>query len=266
MPSFKKSPGLRAPFGKNQYLYSTKGMKFESRTLASGLVVAETIDGDSLKVVQSGEVLAKATSGPFAGYVGPFQAAGTSEVQTLTKTGTWSAGFYALTILGIETVDIPIASTAAAVQALVDAAFLAAGEDVGKFVITGGPLSTTALVITFHDTAGGNVAASSVDITNANGEEAGVTGSTPGIGVVETTAGTAGATDGRGNTANIVGICETFVPWELNERDIDVSVLYDGAVRQAWCFERNAAGVRIPLSNTTRDAILALPGLSVLIK
>lgn len=266
MPSFQKSPGLRAPFGPNEYLRSTKGNKFDSATVAAASVVAETIDGGSLKVLQRGELIARITDGPYAGYYGPFQAAGTAEVQTITKTGTWSAGYYSLTILGIETVDIPYNATAAAVQALVDATFEAEDEVTGQFVISGGPLSTTPLVVTFHSTVGGNVAASSVDVDNTNGEEAGVTGSTPGVGVVETTAGTAGATDGRGDTANIVGFSDTFLPWELNERDADISVAYEAAVKQSWCFERNASGVRIPLSNTTRDAILALPGLAILFK
>jgi hypothetical protein len=151
MPSFNKNAtGVRPPFGKNQYLRSTKGMKFESATLAAGTVVAETVDGVSMKIAQSGEVLAKITSGVDIGKVGPFQAT---------------------------------------------------------------------------------------------------------------------VTDGRQTAANIVGILETFLPWELNERDAEVSYVYgDAAVVQAWCFERNAAGARIPLSNATRDAILALPGLSILFK
>lgn len=69
-----------------------------------------------------------------------------------------------------------------------------------------------------------------------------------------------GATDGRQTTANIVGIADTFLPWQLLERDVEISYVYDASVVQAWCIEY-VAGVAAPLSNATRDAMLALPGL-----
>ena len=69
----------------------------------------------------------------------------------------------------------------------------------------------------------------------------------------------AGVTDGRQTAANIVGICDTWLPYELVDGDQNVAYLYFGTVVQAWCFEYNASGVAIPLSNATRDAILALP-------
>lgn len=142
MPSFDKSGATtRVPFGKNQYLRSTRGPKYESYTVAAASVPAETIDGATdQKVLQSGEVLAKITSGAEIGKVGPFQA---------------------------------------------------------------------------------------------------------------------GATDGRQTAANIVGINDTFLPWQLMHADREVAVCYDAAVVQAWCFERDAAGARIPLTNATRDAIVA---------
>lgn len=71
----------------------------------------------------------------------------------------------------------------------------------------------------------------------------------------------ASAADGREDTANIVGINDTFLPWQLMERDVEVATVYEASVVQAWCFERDGAGARIPLSNTTRDAMLALPNL-----
>lgn len=71
----------------------------------------------------------------------------------------------------------------------------------------------------------------------------------------------AGVADGRQTAANIVGLNDTFAPWQLMERDIEVSVEYEVSAVQAWCFERDAAGARIPLSNATRDAMLALPNL-----
>lgn len=97
----------------------------------------------------------------------------------------------------------------------------------------------------------------------------------PGTVIAKITSGTyigkfgvfqAGATDGRQTAANIVGVADTFVPWMLLERDVDIAVTYEATVVQAWCIEYNAAGLPIPLSNTTRDAILALPNLSLLFK
>lgn len=72
-----------------------------------------------------------------------------------------------------------------------------------------------------------------------------------------------GATDGRETAANIVGIDQTFLPWQLLERDVEVAAVVEARVVQAWCFEY-VAGVRTPLSNATRDAILALPNLALL--
>lgn len=63
--------------------------------------------------------------------------------------------------------------------------------------------------------------------------------------------------DGRQTAANIVGVLDTFLPWELNERDAEVAVCYEGTLVQAWCFEWNAAGAQVALGTTTRDAITA---------
>jgi hypothetical protein len=74
------------------------------------------------------------------------------------------------------------------------------------------------------------------------------------------------ATDGRQTAANIVGVNDTYLPWQLNERDVEVAVTYEGTLRQSWCFEINASDARIALSNATRDLILALPNLALLFK
>lgn len=65
----------------------------------------------------------------------------------------------------------------------------------------------------------------------------------------------AGATDGRQTAANIVGFSDTYVPWRANVRDVPVSVCYEAALVKAWCFERDADGKRIPLTNATATAI-----------
>lgn len=74
-----------------------------------------------------------------------------------------------------------------------------------------------------------------------------------------------GATDGRQTLANIVGINDTFLPWQLLERDVEIAVVYEAAVRQGWCFEY-VAGVRAALTNTTRDAMVAAANLALLFK
>lgn len=140
MAHFTKGITDFEPFGKNEYRRSTKGLKYNSYSLAASTVPTETIDGVTQKVLQSGEVLAKITSGAEAGKVGPFQA---------------------------------------------------------------------------------------------------------------------GATDGRADLANVVGVNDTFLPWQLLHRDVEVAACYEGALVQAKCFERNAAGARIALTDATAEALIA---------
>ena len=149
MASFTKGGAASTPFGKNVFLRSTQDVKWESYTLSAASVPTETIDGFTQKVLQSGEVLAKITSGPEAGKVGPFMA---------------------------------------------------------------------------------------------------------------------GATDGRQTVGNIVGLNGTFLPWQLLERDVEVAAAYECTAVQGWCFERNAGGARITLTNTTADAMRGTKGLDVMFK
>lgn len=73
----------------------------------------------------------------------------------------------------------------------------------------------------------------------------------------------AGVTDGRQTAANIVGVNDTWLPWQLMEHDNDIAVVYEATVVQAWCFERDAAGLRIALTNTTVDAMRGVKGLDI---
>lgn len=70
----------------------------------------------------------------------------------------------------------------------------------------------------------------------------------------------AGAINGQGTLTGVVGINDTFLPWQLMEHDEQVGVLTEGTVVQAWCFELDAAGLRIPLSNTTVDTFTVTVG------
>lgn len=65
----------------------------------------------------------------------------------------------------------------------------------------------------------------------------------------------AGATDGRQTAANIVGFSNTFLPWQLMERDVEIAVAYEASVVQVKCIELDSGGLPIALTNTTRDAM-----------
>lgn len=150
MAHYSAGGGARTPFGKNVFLRSTQDVKTESYTVAAATVPVETIDGvGGQKILQSGEVMAKITSGDDAGKVGPYSS------------------------------------------------------------------------------------------------------------------DTVGVTDGRSATANIVGINDTFLPWQLIERDVEIAVVYQCTAVQGWCFERDASGARVALTNTTADAMRGTKGLHI---
>lgn len=142
------------PFGKVEYRRSTVGLKYDSATLAASTVIAETVDGPNgqssqEKILQSGEVLAKITSGPELGKVGPY----------------------------------------------------------------------------------------STD--------------------------TVGVTDGRSDVNNIVGVNDTFAPWQLNRRDIEVAVCYAGTLVQSKVTARNAAGARVAISDTVAAELVAKKSIDI---
>lgn len=71
------------------------------------------------------------------------------------------------------------------------------------------------------------------------------------------------ATDGRQTLTNIVGLNDTFLPWQLLNRDVEVAAAYDCTAVQGWCFERDVSGARVVLTNTTADAMRGTKGLDV---
>lgn len=168
MPGFTKGPAYRTPFGVNVFLRSTQDVKTESYTLAASTVPEQTIDGHGAqKVLQKGTVLAKITSGPDAGKVGPYH----------------------------------------------------------RFTTDGG-----------------------------------------GAGI------NTGATDGRGDPANIVGLCNTFLPWQLMERDVEVAAVYECTAVQGWCLEYDPAVVAdgnqttVALTDATADTMRGDKGLDIMFK
>lgn len=253
MAHFTKDPALDTPFGINQYLRSTVGVKYESYTLAGATIPARTIDGvPGQKFAQRGTILAKITSGPDAGKVGPFQAVGTAEVQTITPT-TVTAGTFTLTYNGVTTAPIAWNATAAAIQLALEALSNIVPGDV---LAAGGPVNSTPVTVTFYGNQIGNVTQMTVSNTALTGTMA----------VTTTTAGVAGAQDGRQTLANIVGILDTVLPWQTMERDVEVAAAYICTAVQAWCIELDAAGTEIALTNTTADAMRSTKGLDVTFK
>lgn len=255
MPAFTKGGELRTPFGKNQYLRSTQDVKLESYTVSAATVPAETIDGNAdQKVLQPGTVLAKITSGSEAGKVGPYQGPGTNEAQVITPSGTISGGTYTITYGGQTTTAIQWNANAATIRTALEAL---SNIEAGDIAVTGGPLSSGAVTLTFQGLEGGQ------DVSEVTINTTSLTGSSPAAAVSTGTPGVAGATDGRQTAANIVGINDTFLPWQLMERDVEVAVAYQCTAVQAWCFELTAAGTRQALSNTTADAMRGTKGLQV---
>lgn len=258
MGSFtKNSPGSPSTFGKNEYKRSTVGLKFGSVTLAANSVPYVAVaNGPAQKILQPGTVLAKITSGPDTGKYGPFQAAGTADKWTATPGGTWSAGTFTVTVSGIPnigsltTAAIPFGAANTVVQAACDAAFGA-----GNVTVTGGPQATTATVYT----AGGNFSGPLTMAVNIGS----ITGSSPTVAMVHTVTGVVGALDGRSTSANIIGLLETYCPWQLLEHDVDVAHLYDGTVVQGWCFEYDVNGVAQVLGNTTAAFMIAQKSMSI---
>lgn len=73
------------------------------------------------------------------------------------------------------------------------------------------------------------------------------------------------ATDGRQTAANIVGLNNTFLPWQLMERDVEVAVVYECTAVQAWCFETQlTTGDIIALTDTTADAMRGQKDLDIM--
>ncbi|MGE0342560.1 MAG: hypothetical protein AB7O86_05790 [Porticoccaceae bacterium] len=265
MPSFR-TDAYRTPWGVNVFLRSTQDVKTESGMVAASTVPKRTIDGVATKVLRKGTVMALITSGPESGKIGPFQGVGTDEVQTITENTAISAGTFTITILGATTAAIAWDATAAQVQtairAAVAAAYTAGDIDAAaaaigdSLTVTGGPVGTTPLTVTYNGELGANVDQLTVDVTSLTGT----------VTVATSTPGVVGATDGRGTLANIVGLCNTELPWQLNDGDREVAIVYECSAVLTKCLEYDAAGTEIALTTTTADAMRSVRGMDILFK
>lgn len=104
---------------------------------------------------------------------------GTSEVTSLTKSGTISGGTFTLTYNAQTTADIPWDATQGQVQTALENLSTIAPGDV---VVTGGPIASAPFLLTWGGSLLGNITPPTADVTN-------LTGSTPGITVATPTAG-----------------------------------------------------------------------------
>lgn len=105
------------PFGRNEFLRSTNPKpQTESYTVAKDSVPSETIDGNVEKILQPGTVMAKITSGPDAGKIGPYQADATDGRQTAANLVGLELTFLPWTLLERD-VEVSVVTNCTAVQA-----------------------------------------------------------------------------------------------------------------------------------------------------
>ncbi|MET9053288.1 hypothetical protein ACFV6B_12820 [Streptomyces microflavus] len=152
-------------------------------------------------VIKSGLPLGKIkATGLYAPYSGP-----TSEVQTVTVTGTPTGGTYTLTWSGQTTAAIPYNATAAQVKTALENL---SNIDAGDLTVTGGPHPGTAMAVTFGGQfMGDDVAAMTASATNLTG------GTSPAVTIATATAGGAAtASDGTEIFAGFLATESLFAP------------------------------------------------------
>lgn len=144
---------------------------------------------------------------------------GTSEVQTLTKSGTVSGGTFKLSFRGRLTAALDFDSTAAEIVAALEA-LRTVGT--GNVTATGGPIHTTAVVVTFAAHLGKRSVPMIALALNS------LTGSTPSIGIVETTPGVDATALGAPKGASLID--STHATRYINTGTADAPVWVQEAV------------------------------------
>ena len=174
-----------------------------------------------------GRITATGLYGPYAGR--------TSEVQTVTITGTPTGGTFTLTAGGETTAAIAYNALPAAVKTALEAL---EGINTGDLTVTGTQLPGGTITVTF----GGRLAGDNVpQMTAASGS---LTGGTSPTAVVATgTGGAAGASDGTEVLAGFL-FCSVRSP-SVNTVDVPAAMLVHGQVRTAYLpIAVDAAGQR----------------------
>lgn len=106
------------------------------------------------------------------------ESGGTSEVQTLTATGPPTAGTFTITFDGETATAVPFNATATQVR---DKLASLGNLDASDITVTGGPINTTPVVVTF-DIPQGDVPAMTINNTGLTGGTVAVATTTPGTG------------------------------------------------------------------------------------
>lgn len=76
----------------------------------------------------------------------------------------------------------------------------------------------------------------------------------------------ADATDGRADAANIVGVNNSYTPWQLLHRDTEVAAVYGASVVTTNVTMRDATGKRVPVDAPTVTALQSRSDLSIIWK
>lgn len=217
--------------------HETNTIALDTTKLVSGVHYEPGTPFQPRNVIKSGLPLGKLASGLYAPYTGP-----TSEVQTVTVTGTPTGGTYTLTFSGQTTTAIPYNATAAQVKAALEAL---SNINVGDVTVTGGPHPGTAVVVTFV----GQFMGDDQPQMTATGSLTG--GSSPAVTIATTTAGGgAGASDGTQILAGFLCTESLFAPG---------STKTSGALM--WFGEIFADKLPIPFDPT--DVANVAPGVNI---
>lgn len=72
-----------------------------------------------------------------------------------------------------------------------------------------------------------------------------------------------GATDGRADVANIVGLNDTFLPYQLKDGDAEVAVVYACVATKDWCTQLDASGALVKITETAADGLRGGQSLDV---
>jgi hypothetical protein len=190
-------------------------------------------------VLKSGLPLGKVTAtGMFAPYSGP-----TSEVQTVTVTGTPTGGTYTLTWSGQTTAGIPYNATAAQVKAALEAL---SNINVGDVSVSGGPHPGTAVQVTFVGRFMGD------DQPQMTASASGLTGGTsPAVTVTTTTAG--GAATASDGTEVLQGFLATESMFAPGSTKTSGALLWFGEVYADKC----------PIPFDPTDVTSVAPGVTI---
>ncbi|MFH8813138.1 hypothetical protein ACH4GZ_39065 [Streptomyces hygroscopicus] len=190
-------------------------------------------------VMKSGIPLGKiSASGLYAPYAGP-----TSEVQTVTVTGSPTGGTYTLTFSGQTTSGIPYNATAAQVKTALEAL---SNVNPGDVTVTGGPHPGTPIVVTFVGQYLGD------DVGQMTASGAGLTGGTsPAVTVATTTAG--GAATASDGTETLAGFLVDGIFFNPGSTKAAGALLWHGEIFADKC----------PVPFDPTDVAATAPGVNI---